>query len=612
MYSYKPVKASPHTAPYKIHKYFARRPWNVFSQLIEQYSAEGDIVVDPFCGGGVTIYEGLNLKRRVVGYDLNPLSTLIVENMIESEVDIKELQVAYLEIDQYLKSIYGDFLAMHDGQATFDRNSRKHELWNELVFEVQCPNCKNKTPLLNELKLRNGIYSCQNQNCDSNTKGFKASDAKRLGHKYLSSIYNLSGKKVQIDFDSNRRKDITLHIKALEKEVKKYDLTTGDELIPLDWDRQYEDILERKGIKLFSDFFTIRNLYINRLLLHRINTINDSKPDIKRLLRLIFSSSLRDTNIMSFTVSSWQGGSPTTWSRHAFWIPNQFCEVNVRDSFAKAYRRLHNAIKYNKSQDLKSTKSNTYTSNKDWNVILYNKSIYDELPENSVDAIITDPPYGSNVQYLELSHFWYPWNKDLYSIEYPEFQQEAIFNRKTFEGNKNIYDYEQNLYDVFKHSYRILKNGKYMVLTFNNRDISAWLAILISAFRAGFLLETNQIYYQDGVDNYRQTAHTKSKGSPYGDFIYAFKKDDSAKKSIGSIQSEEEFIKIFKEIFQKSYFSVENDENVINQEIIILFKKLVPVIYDFVLTNLHKESNHTLYDKINKKFLDTIYDKQKK
>ncbi|MCA9748775.1 MAG: hypothetical protein KC414_06695, partial [Romboutsia sp.] len=94
--------------------------------------------------------------------------------------------------------------------------------------------------------------------------------------------------------------------------------------------------------------------------------------------------------------------------------------------------------------------------------------------------------------------------------------------------------------------------------------------------------------------------------------IYAFKKDDSAKKSIGSIQSEEEFIKIFKEIFQKSYFSVENDENVINQEIIIIFQKLVPVIYDFVLTNLHKESNHTLYDKINKKFLDTIYDKQKK
>ena len=44
MKTYKPIKAKAHTFPYKIHRYFARRPWNVFKQLIEVYSNEGDII----------------------------------------------------------------------------------------------------------------------------------------------------------------------------------------------------------------------------------------------------------------------------------------------------------------------------------------------------------------------------------------------------------------------------------------------------------------------------------------------------------------------------------------------------------------------------------------
>lgn len=43
------VKALSHTPQYKMHKYFARRPYNVFSNLIEYYSDKGQIVLDIFC-----------------------------------------------------------------------------------------------------------------------------------------------------------------------------------------------------------------------------------------------------------------------------------------------------------------------------------------------------------------------------------------------------------------------------------------------------------------------------------------------------------------------------------------------------------------------------------
>jgi hypothetical protein len=47
------IKSEGHTPIYKMHKYFARRPHNVFRRLIEQYSPEGGLVVDCFGGGGV-------------------------------------------------------------------------------------------------------------------------------------------------------------------------------------------------------------------------------------------------------------------------------------------------------------------------------------------------------------------------------------------------------------------------------------------------------------------------------------------------------------------------------------------------------------------------------
>ena len=71
------VVAKPHTPVYKMHRYFARRPWSVFRSLVEHYSNPGSIVLDPFCGGGVTVVEGLRLGRKVIGVDINPLATFI-------------------------------------------------------------------------------------------------------------------------------------------------------------------------------------------------------------------------------------------------------------------------------------------------------------------------------------------------------------------------------------------------------------------------------------------------------------------------------------------------------------------------------------------------------
>jgi len=41
-------------------------------RLIELYSFEGDVVLDPFCGSGTTCVAALELNRRYVGFDISP------------------------------------------------------------------------------------------------------------------------------------------------------------------------------------------------------------------------------------------------------------------------------------------------------------------------------------------------------------------------------------------------------------------------------------------------------------------------------------------------------------------------------------------------------------
>src|SRR5690349_19610251 len=72
-----PTTSSGHTAIYKMHKYFARRPHNVFRALIEQHVQPGGVVLDCFAGGGVTLVEGLTVGRRVISVDVNPIASLI-------------------------------------------------------------------------------------------------------------------------------------------------------------------------------------------------------------------------------------------------------------------------------------------------------------------------------------------------------------------------------------------------------------------------------------------------------------------------------------------------------------------------------------------------------
>ena len=602
IYKYNPVVAEAHTPPYKIHKYFARRPHNVFAELINAFTDTNEIVVDPFCGGGVTIYEGLRLGRKVIGFDLNPLSTFIVRNMVISN-GLDELFYSKVEdLRDYLRYLTGDY-------CKFNIKKKDYSIdWAELAMTIKCPYCNRPTPLTNKLKVKNGQYKCCHEFCPSHQDNLTVSslNTERSGSQYLFLVHDSDGKRVVKEFDFDDRERYDLHIKFLKSELKKENIIVPQDLIPMDWDRQFEDGLAKKGILYFQDFFTKRNLYILLLLLNKIKSYEKELSQSQyELLRLVFSNILKDANVMSFTNDGWQSGKPTTWSKHAYWVPNQYCEVSIEPFFNKSLERVVNAVEFNKKQQLVPLFTNDMGSilRGDANIMLQNRPInIAGLPEDSVDAIITDPPYGSNVQYLELSHFWYPWNKDLYE-RFPVFELEAISNRKRgFKGAKDQYTYENNLYPVFLYAYKCLKKDKYMTLTFNNKDMSSWLGLLFAIFKAGFTFDN--LYFQDGVKNYKQTSHTKAEGSPYGDFIYVLRKSPSP-PDLPIYQDEAVFTRDLDLLFGEFLQNIVDR----NETILAVFKRAIPIIEGFSKSYLLKHKEHSLYTHFNKNYLTKLYEK---
>ena len=58
---------------------------------IKTFTKENDLILDPFMGGGTSIIEAIRSNRKVVGIDLNPISTFVSKVKITklSKIQIK-------------------------------------------------------------------------------------------------------------------------------------------------------------------------------------------------------------------------------------------------------------------------------------------------------------------------------------------------------------------------------------------------------------------------------------------------------------------------------------------------------------------------------------------
>lgn len=551
------VKAQGHTAQYQMHKYFARRPYNVFNKLIQHYTEKGNIVLDCFCGGGVTVFESLALDRKVVGVDINPLATFITEMQIQ-QVNLNALKEYF---DIFLEACKEEFKELY----LYNINNEKVEQeWLEWVYEVKCSECGTVIRLTEENKVSNGKYRCPNVKCQSNNcKKTGVTRTKCLPYRSVPlrlKYFDSKGIAGVYEFNENERKGIIDNLKNYEIPTN---VIKADSSIPGNWDRWYEDCLPQKDIKNFSDLFTQRNYYVNTMIFNKIMSMETS-PE-RDLLYFTFSSSLRYTNKMSRVTENWENGNPTCMDKHAYWLPNIYVECNVinklKDRMAAVIKGLEYTSAAMKTNKKKADDFEELKNSKDY-MILTQSSSELPIPDDSIDVVITDPPYGSNVQYGELSSFWNIWYKEYRGMDnFIYNEQEAVANRKScFEGAKDVEFYGNMLKKVYSEVYRVLKPGGYLVFTFNNKNINVWVQLLKAVVNAGFFLPENGVIYQDFIPEYKNTAHLKYSGNIHGDFIYSFKKGEAPEMNMAVGNFEETIKSKVNECLYKGLSQVKHSE----------------------------------------------------
>lgn len=103
---------------YGVHPYFTRRPPNVVRAYIERYSEEGDCVLDPFGGTGVTAIEAMLLGRKAIHNDLNPFANFIARNIADTSLpSTLPLREAFARVEEACGTLLAEIEA-DEGVAT--------------------------------------------------------------------------------------------------------------------------------------------------------------------------------------------------------------------------------------------------------------------------------------------------------------------------------------------------------------------------------------------------------------------------------------------------------------------------------------------------------------
>ena len=122
-----------------------------------------------------------------------------------------------------------------------------------------------------------------------------------------------------------------------------------------------------------------------------------------------------------------------------------------------------------------------------------------QLDNESIAAIVVDPPYADNVHYSELADFFYVWLKRTQGHRRPEWfstylcnhDEEAVVNisrhregtdkesAKVARQEANIF-YQQLMTDTFTECHRVLRDDGVLTVMFTHKKQEAWEALFTS------------------------------------------------------------------------------------------------------------------------------------
>ncbi|MGI6210039.1 MAG: DUF1156 domain-containing protein, partial [Anaerolineae bacterium] len=120
------------------------------------------------------------------------------------------------------------------------------------------------------------------------------------------------------------------------------------------------------------------------------------------------------------------------------------------------------------------------------------------LPQNSIEAVVTDPPYFDEIAYADLSDFFYVWLKrglgdvfpDLFATPLTPKGEEAtaLKHRHGGSGEEANRHFTEKLAASLAEAHRVCREDGIVTVMFAHQSTEAWTALVRSLFKAGLTI----------------------------------------------------------------------------------------------------------------------------
>jgi DNA modification methylase/predicted RNA-binding Zn-ribbon protein involved in translation (DUF1610 family) len=460
------------------HSYHTKVPARAILRYILHYTSPGDVILDGFCGTGMTgvacmLAECANrdLRKQIeddvldskwglryaVLVDLAPAATCIA-NAYNDPVNAEAFRLTAKEaIDHAISPIRWMFQTSQ-GQNIF------YSIWSDVFL---CPNCGEEinyylSAVSPDSKSMQTLFTCKHCGVEIGKRSMDR--AMETYHDPVADKPLRLAKCEPVKINHaviNRRQtrginsDDTSLLERIRTWVKKYPLR---EKSILKGDRYFKDGLHLIGVEYYHQMYPWRNA----IALHRLVEEIKQKNLPPSYYMLLTSTALK----LSW-MARYMFDAAGRIQNGILYIPSLRQEMAAPLLMSKSIgyiTRYREVISAQRSSAIATESCTSLAS----------------VPDNSIDYIFTDPPFGHNIQYSELNAVWEYWLR----ID-SNSKKDAVINK--FQ-RKGLLEYHELMRLSFKSYFRTLKPGRWITVEFHNSRNSVWNAIQDALQNVGFVI----------------------------------------------------------------------------------------------------------------------------
>lgn len=263
----------------------------------------------------------------------------------------------------------------------------------------------------------------------------------------------------------------------------------------------------------WHEMFNARQLLCLSILAERIKVISD--PILRELFTCLFSGALEFNNMFASYKGEGTGAVRHMFAHHILKPERTPLEANLwgtpksSGSFTTMFEgRIRRALDYadNPFELQLGTKAKRQTTNKifglsekigfdtaaSYTEFCEGRRVYlscgdsstTDLPDSSVDAVLTDPPFFDNVHYSQLADFFHVWQRHILGPDGFRMKDTTRSDREVQTAKAD--DFADRLCSVLQEACRVLKDDGLLAFTYHHSRPEGWRCVLRALMDSGF------------------------------------------------------------------------------------------------------------------------------